>query len=45
MEDMFKFAKVKIIEAMEEGVRMFDPRLPTAVGSDWSKTCIGHDLS
>ena len=45
MEEMFKSAKVKIIEAMEEGVRMFDPRLPTAVGSDWSKTGIGHTLS
>ena len=45
MEDMFKSAKVKIIEAMEEGLRMFDPKLPTAVRSDWTKTGIGHTLS
>ena len=45
MEEMFLSSKVEIIRAMEEGVRMFDPKLPTAVGSDWSKEGLGHTLA
>ena len=45
MEMIFENSKVVIIEAMEEGVRMFSPELPTAVGSDWSMEGIGHTLS
>ena len=33
------------MKAMEEGVKMFDRRLPTAIDTDWSKNGIGHTLS
>ena len=34
-----------MMKAMEEGVKIFDPKLPTSIGSDWSKEGIGQVLS
>ena len=45
MDAVFEQAKTKICKAMEEGVRMFDPSLPTAVSTDFSKTGLGNTLS
>ena len=45
LDDAFHRAKREMIKAMEEGVRIFDASLPTAVSTDWSKTGIGHILS
>ena len=41
----FHEAKKAMMKAMEEGVEIFDPKLPTSIGSDWSKEGIGQVLS
>ena len=41
----FVRAKQAMIEAMQEGVKIFDPNKPTAVSTDWSKGGIGQMLS
>ena len=45
MDLVFKEAKKHICRAMEEGVQMFDPSLPTAVSTDFTKTGLGNTLS
>ena len=45
LDKAFAEAKVAMIEAMEEGVRIYDMNLPTAVSSDWCKMGIGQLLS
>ena len=45
LDESFNSAKVAMIEAMEEGVKIFDKERPTSVDCDWSKAGIGHTLS
>ena len=44
LDKIFQESKHKIIEAMEEGVKMFDMKLPVAVSTDYSKTGLGNSL-
>ena len=44
MEEAFEESKVAIIEAIEEGVKIFDPERKTAISTDYSKTGIGYFL-
>ena len=41
----FHEAKKAMMKAIEEGVKIFDQKLPTSIGSDWSKEGIGQVLS
>ena len=41
----FREAKAAMKAAMEEGVRIYNPKLPTAVQADWSQVGIGQVLS
>ena len=45
LDKAFTEAKVAMTTAMEEGVRIYDKELPTAVSSDWSRMGIGQLLS
>ena len=42
LEEAFTAAKTAMLEAMEEGVRIFNMNRPTAVETDWSKNGLGH---
>ena len=44
LDSAFNEAKRAMIAAMEEGVRIYDPKKPTAVSTDWSKMGIGQIL-
>ena len=41
LESTFQASKERIVEAIQQGVRIFNPSLPTAVIPDWSKTGVG----
>ena len=45
LDNAFNEAKRAMIAAMEEGVKIYDPKKPTAVSTDWSKRGIGQILS
>ena len=42
---LFRKSKEKIIEAVKEGVRTFDPRRETSLATDWSRTGMGFSLT
>ena len=44
LDSLFANSKELIVEAIKEGVRIFDPTRRTALMSDWSKTGIGFWL-
>ena len=44
LQDSFEKSKEKIIRAVENGVRIYDPAKTTALCTDWSKTGIGFML-
>ena len=44
LNSLFVESKDIIIAEIEEGVRIFDPRRPTCLATDWSKTGIGFWL-
>ena len=44
LQNLFVESKNKIVEAIKEGVKIFDPTRRTALMSDWSKTGIGFWL-
>ena len=43
--DVFEQAKEVIAEKVEEGVRLFDPKLPTGLLTDWCQEGMGRILS
>ena len=45
LDHAFNEAKKAMIVAMDEGVKIYDPKKPTAVSTDWSKRGIGQILS
>ena len=45
LNDAFIAAKAGMMELMEEGVKIYDKNLPTAVSTDWCKIGIGQILS
>ena len=44
LDAAFIAAKQAMAEAMNEGVKIFDPKLPTSIEPDWSKNGIGQIL-
>ena len=44
MQCLFDENKLKIIEEIEHGVKIFDKSKPTCIATDWSKTGIGFLL-
>ena len=44
LDAAFKASKQEILKQCEEGVKTFDPSLPTALATDWSKVGIGFWL-
>ena len=40
----FQESKTKMVEAVKQGVQTFDPKRPTCLGSDWSRTALGFAL-
>ena len=44
MQKLFEESKKEIVEAVQHGVRLFDPEKKTALTTDWSKTGTGFSL-
>ena len=44
LDEVFIQAKEVIAEKVEEGVRLFDPALPTGLLTDWCQEGMGHIL-
>ena len=44
LEEAFQSSKDVIVRECENGVRNFDPKLPTCLATDWSKTGMGFWL-
>ena len=44
LDDIFAKSKIQIVEAIKNGVQIFDPLRSTALMTDWSKTGIGFWL-
>lgn len=44
MDDAFEFSKVSIVNAIKEGVEIFDHERYTCLYTDWSKKSIGYFL-
>ena len=44
MDEIFEKSKMKIVDEIIEGVRIFDINKPTLLATDWSKIGIGHVL-
>ena len=44
LEQAFTASKQEVVRQCEEGVRSFDPSLPTALATDWSKMAMGFWL-
>ena len=42
LDDAFKFSKQSIVNAIEEGVEIFDHERPTCLYTDWSKKDVGY---
>ena len=45
LDSIFEESKVRIIEAIREGVKIFDPKRRTCLRTDWSKKGIGYLLA
>jgi len=45
LDNVFESSKGKIIELVKDGVKTFEPKRPTCLTTDWSKTGIGFDLT
>jgi hypothetical protein len=45
INDVFEEAKKVITEKVEEGVKLYDPKLHTSLRTDWCQEGIGHILS
>ena len=45
LQSAFEASKQEIVSQCEKGVRSFDPALPTALATDWSKLAIGFWLT
>ena len=45
LDEAFQASKLEIIRQCEEGVRTFDPNLPTALATDWCRWGIGFWLT
>ena len=44
LEESFQESKGKIVEEIQDGVRIFEPGRTTCLATDWSKDGIGHVL-
>ena len=44
LQSAFEASKLKIVEEIELGVRIFDMNRPTCIATDWSKSGIGYWL-
>ena len=44
LDEAFEASKSEIIRQCMKGVRNFDPNLPTALATDWSKMAMGYWL-
>ena len=44
LQDAFEQSKFAIVEAIKQGVQIFDPKHKTCLSPDWSKTGIGYWL-
>ena len=44
LEQAFQASKQEVVRQCEEGVRSFNPSLPTALATDWSKMAMGYWL-
>ena len=44
LEHAFQESKIQLVEAIQHGVQIFDPKLPTCLTPDWSKKGIGYWL-
>ena len=44
LEQAFQSSKLKLIEAIQDGVQIFDPKRKTCLTPDWSKKGIGYWL-
>ena len=44
LENAFQASKTEIVRQCTQGVRMFDPTLPTCLATDWSKFGVGYWL-
>ena len=44
LQNVFDESKLLIVSEIEEGVRIFDPKRPTCLATDWSKSGIGFWL-
>ena len=44
LEEAFQASKQEVVRQCEEGVRSFNPSLPTALATDWSKMAMGFWL-
>ena len=45
LDQAFAKSKSAILSSIEQGVRTFEPRRPTCISTDWSKTGLGFILS
>ena len=45
LQTAFDESKQEILRQCEKGVRLFDPNLPTALATDWSKSGVGYWLT
>ena len=45
LQSAFEASKLEIVAQCEKGVRSFDPKLPTALATDWAKIGIGFWLT
>ena len=45
LQEAFKASKQEIVAQCAQGVRSFDPKLPTALATDWSKLGLGYWLT
>ena len=45
LQRLFETSKQTIVDAIQQGVSIFDPVLPTCLATDWSKKGIGYWLS
>ena len=42
LENMFAHSKQRIIKEIANGVKSFEPKLPTCLSTDWSRKGIGY---
>ena len=44
LDNPFEASKLEIIQAIEQGVQIFDPKRKTCLSPDWSKVGVGYWL-